>query len=332
MAKRKLQGQRFGMLTVLDEEPQIRRIGKKQVSARYWHCRCDCGNDTWVNQGPLVYGATRSCGCGRSGLKFSHTVDLRGKRFGKLTVLDEEPEKRGKTTGLYWHCRCDCGNDTWVVGSSLQYGRTVTCGKCVKPGTRPRKTTEKSEHPGAYKMSNSGKYYAKANCGGRQFHLGSYDTPEEASQIAAKFKAEVSPAMHKNRYGNYVEQVNNGYKIFADKNHTELIGEFPSIEKAKIAFGAHFAKLYVAKYSKGWKGSQPDLEIQPFDDIPKRKCLYCGKMFQSANNVPFCSDECRKKQKRISECKCRVKKGLTQPKNLQKRLAEREAARAANEK
>ena len=53
-----------------------------------------------------------------------------GKRFGKLTVLQrgEEyyfPNGRHRDT---WVCKCDCGVVKTILGSSLRYGRTVSCG------------------------------------------------------------------------------------------------------------------------------------------------------------------------------------------------------------
>ena len=30
-----------------------------------------------------------------------------------------------------WHCKCDCGNEKDVLGTSLRYGATISCG-CVQ--------------------------------------------------------------------------------------------------------------------------------------------------------------------------------------------------------
>ncbi len=53
--------------------------------------------------------------------------DLTGQRFGRLTVL-ELGEKRGKYTGAFWTCRCDCGGTVVVPGRSLRNGETRSCG------------------------------------------------------------------------------------------------------------------------------------------------------------------------------------------------------------
>ena len=54
--KLELQGQRFGRLTVLEENGR----SKRRV---LWKCQCDCGHTTTVLGASLVGGATQSCGC-----------------------------------------------------------------------------------------------------------------------------------------------------------------------------------------------------------------------------------------------------------------------------
>lgn len=56
-------------------------------------------------------------------------VEMIGKRFGKLIVIEELPE-RTKANKKRYRCRCDCGNYHEVVGASLRNGYTKTCGKC----------------------------------------------------------------------------------------------------------------------------------------------------------------------------------------------------------
>lgn len=61
MQKENLEGQRFGLLTVLN---QAENAEKKY--AVHWMCMCDCGNITVVRADRLKSGGTRSCGCLRS--------------------------------------------------------------------------------------------------------------------------------------------------------------------------------------------------------------------------------------------------------------------------
>lgn len=53
-------------------------------------------------------------------------IDLTGKVFGRLTVLYEIPERRNKK--IYWHCKCQCGNECDINGQYLRTGATQSCG------------------------------------------------------------------------------------------------------------------------------------------------------------------------------------------------------------
>ena len=69
--------------------------------------------------------------------------DLTGQRFGKLTVLgragtykwpsEDFPEFQSPT----WHCRCDCGKETIVIGNNLRSGGSRSCG-CTRRGNSGR--------------------------------------------------------------------------------------------------------------------------------------------------------------------------------------------------
>lgn len=68
--------------------------------------------------------------------KMSAKIDLRGKRFGKLTVIDlavDIPYKKKK-----WLCVCDCGEKVIVSGSNLKKG-THQCKKCAIEESRKLK-------------------------------------------------------------------------------------------------------------------------------------------------------------------------------------------------
>ena len=52
-------------------------------------------------------------------------IDLTGRKFGRLTVLGRAPNRSNHTA---WNCRCDCGNEKEIAGSSLKSGITVSCG------------------------------------------------------------------------------------------------------------------------------------------------------------------------------------------------------------
>ena len=59
-------------------------------------------------------------------------IDLTGQRFGRLVVIKRvkpaESDIAFPNTSAYWLCKCDCGNETIVVGSALRSGNTKSCG------------------------------------------------------------------------------------------------------------------------------------------------------------------------------------------------------------
>lgn len=55
-------------------------------------------------------------------------IDLTGKKFGRLTVIQKSYKKGNE---WYWDCECECGNKTYVRGVSLREGKTRSCG-CLK--------------------------------------------------------------------------------------------------------------------------------------------------------------------------------------------------------
>lgn len=54
-------------------------------------------------------------------------IDLTGKKFGRLTVL-ERTEEKGSRSEIKWQCKCDCGNVVIVRGQYLRSGATKSCG------------------------------------------------------------------------------------------------------------------------------------------------------------------------------------------------------------
>ena len=57
-------------------------------------------------------------------------IDLTGKRFGKLVVLQRAKENINNRPA--WICQCDCGNQKIVSGHNLSAGYTKSCGCLIK--------------------------------------------------------------------------------------------------------------------------------------------------------------------------------------------------------
>lgn len=127
-----LSGQRFGRLVVLH------RVENKWSPSGQGHtqylCQCDCGNTTITQAQLLRKGGTVSCGCykNETAMKRVHK-NLEGQRFGKLLVIargDVYISPKGKHKSR-WICKCDCGNVTNVLQTSLLRGMSISCG-CQK--------------------------------------------------------------------------------------------------------------------------------------------------------------------------------------------------------
>lgn len=63
----------------------------------------------------------------------STVIDLTGRKFGKLTVLERaENDRRGVPQ---WLCLCECGNTKIVRGESLKRYPNISCGCSRYPQT-----------------------------------------------------------------------------------------------------------------------------------------------------------------------------------------------------
>lgn len=117
-------GKTFGRLTVVKLSPKVE--GKR----RKWLCLCSCGNYVEVDTGSLSGGTTRSCGCLNKELSSERaTINLSGKRFGKLSVIGRSDSSSDRR--VMWLCACDCGNQIITSGRRLLLGQTCSCG-CIK--------------------------------------------------------------------------------------------------------------------------------------------------------------------------------------------------------
>jgi hypothetical protein len=61
-------------------------------------------------------------------------VDLVGKVFGKLTVLEFVGRPTNGTSGdSLWRCRCECGKESIPYGYNLRHGKSKSCGCTIAP-------------------------------------------------------------------------------------------------------------------------------------------------------------------------------------------------------
>lgn len=124
----------YNYLTVIErdyEYPIIHNIKTKTI--RYWKCKCKCGNFTTVSEYSLKYGRVMSCGCyARLRSSETHINDLTGQIFGRLMVLRDSNKRWRSSDGMhsavYWHTKCECGNEIDVLGAHLLSGNVTSCG------------------------------------------------------------------------------------------------------------------------------------------------------------------------------------------------------------
>lgn len=64
-------------------------------------------------------------------------LDLSGKKFNKLKVIERIKKEGDKRT--YWLCVCDCGNKISLRQDSITHGHTKSCG-CALKGRKNHKT------------------------------------------------------------------------------------------------------------------------------------------------------------------------------------------------
>lgn len=70
-------------------------------------------------------------------------VDLSGKRFGRLQVLQRSPRGHRKHTQSVWLCQCDCGAATVTARSNLIARQNNSCGCTL----RTRAAAPEQAHP-----------------------------------------------------------------------------------------------------------------------------------------------------------------------------------------
>ena len=68
-------------------------------------------------------------------------LKLKGRVFGRLTVIKRVPEMIPGDHTYRWRCRCECGNERDIQGSQLMAGLVRSCG-CLQKESRIRDLTD----------------------------------------------------------------------------------------------------------------------------------------------------------------------------------------------
>lgn len=120
-------GKRYGRLIVLNIEEHIHNRRGKMI-----HCKCDCGKDVIVCCTDVKEGKTTSCGCRQEEARHEKIIDMTGKIFNYIEVLELDKEKTLQEHCAYWKCKCLlCGQNKSIKGTYIRTGHTKSCG-CIK--------------------------------------------------------------------------------------------------------------------------------------------------------------------------------------------------------
>ena len=126
--KKDLTGMSFGRLTVIEQTDDYIKPDGEHVAM--WKCKCECSNIKTIKGDSLKSGMSRSCGCMQKEAGGKNIINLIGKKFGRLTVIEraEDYIKPNGQHDLRWLCKCECGNTIITLGRSLKSGGTKSCG------------------------------------------------------------------------------------------------------------------------------------------------------------------------------------------------------------
>jgi hypothetical protein len=114
-------------------------------------CKCECGNKKIIKRASFASGSVNSCGCllkeiaiakgKRRGEAHNKAFmdSLMGRRFNKLVVIGFKNNK--PPTFIYEKvlCKCDCGNEKWIIINHLKHNEVQSCGCLVKTNKNRKK-------------------------------------------------------------------------------------------------------------------------------------------------------------------------------------------------
>lgn len=89
------------------------------------------------------------------GRDFLRALNLKGRRFGRLTAINSQGTKNGF---ICWSCLCDCGKETIVTSRDLVSGHTQSCGCLFLENLSKRKRTHGGKGTRLYSIWKNMKY------------------------------------------------------------------------------------------------------------------------------------------------------------------------------
>lgn len=214
---KKLVGTVYNNFKIIDYKRENRR------SLLFIECP-HCHNRKWMCKEQIEI--AKSCGC-LNYKTFFKAQNIKGKRFGNLTVL-EPTNRRDKNNGsVVWRCVCDCGNLKETTGAELKRGAVRSCGCIAQKFSREngkKVLTEQAKkvcventrldnltaataknntsgYKGVTWDGSRGKWRAQIVFKGKAYHLGRYNTIEQAAAARKQAEEELyKPILEKYNY------------------------------------------------------------------------------------------------------------------------------------
>lgn len=234
--KEELVGKEFGVLTVKDVCPHIRKSSGKNDGFEAV-CLCVCGREV-IKTISSLFKSKDFCTCD----KFPNNALekwkklLLGKTFGFLTAISIEQnyDSLGKKKGFRVLCTCVCGKSLYVTNTDLYKGHTTSCGCKKSEYCKKSFSLWKKDHPDEYKERIKTL---------RQWHI---ENPEKSKNVSLKNleKAKEWRENHPEEARNNLEKTHEKFRLWV-KEHPEVLKN--SLEKARLWSESHREEIAIKK-------------------------------------------------------------------------------------
>lgn len=118
----------------------------------HFFCKCDCGKEFTTGGYKIRAGHTQSCGClqqERTSEAKQKYKELVGKKFGRLTIMEQVEKQKNKHNQptISFLCKCDCGKEKIIRHSYFLPGSrgTQSCGCLQKEVVSKARTKWKNK-------------------------------------------------------------------------------------------------------------------------------------------------------------------------------------------